>query len=214
MKILKILPLIEWSDKMPFDSTIKDLLEEKLCLSKYLTPENINTFYNAMNQYFKQKRFSYSYFANLLNTTIDFCQFLDLSFGEIIGIINNHPAIIHANKEELLAKYLLLAVLPDENEKSVRRDILLNHPKYLIVGLSTMYARYSYLSAHDMGNNISKYYLLKMTNKEFENTFKISAEQLKAEYPTPDTLELIQKLLAWPENVDLKAKIEKMAQRR
>ncbi len=189
---------------MPFNDDIKNMLEEKLFLSKYLTTDNISNFYNAMSKYFSQKRFSYAYFADLLTKTIEFCQFLDFNQTEIIQIIANHPAIIHANKKDLLAKYLLIGVLKED-----RKDIFLNHPKYLLGGIGLLNARYNYLVNHGFEDNITKYYLLKMTNQEFAKTFKISSDQLKAEYSIKDINLLINNLATWPENQDLKEKIAK-----
>ena len=194
---------------MPFSEDFKNLLEEKLLLSKYLTSDNIISFYDKMSQYFTQKRFSYSYFNNLLNTTIKFLHFLNFDSTEIIQIIANHPAIIHANKTDLLAKYLLLAVLKDENNEPIRRDILLNHPKYLLGGINLLYARYNYLVQHGLDEDISKYILLKMTNEEFAKKFKMSSEQLKADYPLGDTTELIRNISQWPENQQINDKIKK-----
>ena len=194
---------------MPFSEDIRKLLEDKLLLTKYLTSDNIDSFYNVMSQYFTKKRFSYSYFSDLLHATGEFLRFLYFSPAEIIQIIANHPAIIHANKKDLLAKYLLIAILKDENQKLIRRDILLNHPKYLLGGIHLLYARYNYLIHNGLDDSISKYHLLKMTNAEFAKTFKISSEQLKAEYPLDDITLLINDLAKWPENQQIGQKIQK-----
>ena len=50
---------------MPFSEDIRKLLEDKLFLTKYLTSDNIDSFYNVMAQYFTKKRFSYFYFSDL-----------------------------------------------------------------------------------------------------------------------------------------------------
>lgn len=113
---------------------VAQILEEKLNLSIFLRPDQIELFYNSIDKYLSSKRKSAESFEILLNETIIFLEELGFNTQEIIYIIWNHNSIIHANKKDFLAKYLLLAVLPNDE----RRSILINNPKYFVVGISNL----------------------------------------------------------------------------
>lgn len=183
---------------------VAQILEEKLNLSIFLRPDQIELFYNSIDKYLSSKRKSAESFEILLNETIIFLEELGFNTQEIIYIIWNHNSIIHANKKDFLAKYLLLAVLPNDE----RRSILINNPKYFVVGISNLYARFKYLenlSLRGDKNYFSKWHLLKMTNNEWENKFGISVQDLECLYPY-DKLK-IDEFLNWPQNEMIKEKI-------
>ena len=165
------------------DEETKKFLEEKLNLSSFLTSDGIAAFYNAMQKYLEKKRIYKNALSSYIDETINLLKFLDLDYQEILLTIRNYPSILHADKQAFFTKYLLLAGLKDnETNEIIRKDILINHPKYLIIGFETLYARYKCLLEQDP-KYMTKYFLLKMTNNEFENTFKKSKEILIAEYP-------------------------------
>ena len=124
---------------------------------------------------------------------------------ELLTTVRNYPSLIHANKRDLLDKYLLLGVLKDsKTHEEMRRNILINHPKYLIIGIKTLYARYKFLLEQD-SKFMTRYYLLKMTNNEFNKTFRITNETLVATYPYSD--KVLYELLELKENAIYKEKI-------
>ena len=189
---------------MQIDEEAKKFLEEKLNLSEFLSKEAIDEFYSSMQRYLKKKRIYKNSLSYRLDETIEFLEFLDLEYLDILTIIKNYPSVLHANKKDFLEKYLLLGVIKDPHtNEGIRKDILVNHSKYLIIGFKTLYARYKYLVEN--GEPLTKYYLLKMTNKEFENTFKRSNEVLISEYPCDDNV--LNELLDLEENAIFKEKI-------
>lgn len=189
---------------MQIDEEAKKFLEEKLNLSEFLSKEAIDEFYSSMQRYLKKKRIYKNSLSYRLDETIEFLEFLDLEYLDILTTIKNYPSILHANKKDFLEKYLLLGVIKDpKTNEEIRKDILVNHSKYLIIGFKTLYARYKYLVENEEA--LTKYYLLKMTNKEFENTFKRSNEVLISEYPCDDNV--LNELLDLEENAIFKEKI-------
>lgn len=167
---------------MKFDDNVKKLLEDKLNLSIYLNSAQISAFYNSIEKYLSKKRIYFDRFASNLDELIIFLNELGFEHLEIIQIIKDNPSLMHANKNDLLAKYLLLVVLGvSNNGKQIREEILINNPKYYVIGINTLYARLMFLGKKQ--EYLTKWYLLKMTNKEFENRFGISNEELLALYP-------------------------------
>ena len=167
---------------MKFDDNVKKLLEDKLNLSIYLNSAQISAFYNSIEKYLSKKRIYFDRFASNLDELIIFLNELGFEHLEIIQIIKDNPSLMHANKNDLLAKYLLLVVLGvSNNGKQIREEILINNPKYYVIGINTLYARLMFLGKKQ--EYLTKWYLLKMTNKEFENRIRISNEELLALYP-------------------------------
>ena len=61
-----------------------------------------------------------------------------------------------------------------------------------------------YLQEHNP-NEISKWHVLKMTNKEFETKFNVNTDQLKLDYPFDD--QAFMHVLDHPDNEEIKNKI-------
>ena len=171
---------------MKLDGNLKQVLEDKLFLSLFLTYEEIEAFYLSIEKYLDKKRIYIEAFTNKLEETTKMLQELDLTQDEIIHVIKVFPSIIHANKTDFFAKYLLLVVLNTETN-DVRKSILLSRPKDYIIGISTLYARYAFLLNYHP-DCLKRYNILKMTNLEFERAFKISTERLHSEYPYDSSL--------------------------
>ena len=185
---------------------IKEVLEEKLNISVFLNEAAQESIITNIYNYCLSKRMYRESLANHLDQTIDFLQKLHFEQEEILAAINNSPSLIHANKQDMFAKYLILSVLDNTPLKSTRKELLVNRPKYYIIGIQTLYARYKFLS--DKGSNyISKWYLLKMTNKEFEDCFGVSQESLTTMYPYDSNciLELLQ--LEGNEELEVKSEV-------
>ena len=189
---------------MNLDNRVKDLLEEKLNFTKYITASEKDYFYSILAKYLKKKKVYMNDFQNKLNETIQFLTFLDFNEQEIVTIIRHYPAILHTNKKDYFLKYLILASLIDND---LRKELVIHYPKYLIIGLKTLYARYEYLTTQKRKYQ-TKYYLLKMTNNEFKNTFGISHETLLAMYPYSD--DKIEYFLNLPENIVYKENLKEV----
>ena len=196
--------MIEKMIKMA-NNELKEVLEKKFKLSTYLNKKEATLFYDSIEDYITRKKISINSLKNRIDETIEFLQFLDLKPVELLTTVRNYPSLIHANKRDLLDKYLLLGVLKDsKTHEEMRRNILINHPKYLIIGIKTLYARYKFLLEQD-SKFMTRYYLLKMTNNEFNKTFRITNETLVATYPYTD--KVIYELLELKENAIYKEKI-------
>jgi hypothetical protein len=139
-----------------------------------------------------------------LEETIIFLQELDLTLEEITSAIKNSPSLLHANKKDMLSKYLVLVYLDEHLNQPIRKQTLIENTKYYVIGLSTIYARIMYLQEYNP-NEISKWHVLKMTNKEFETKFNVNTDQLKLDYPFDD--QAFMHVLDHPDNEEIKNKI-------
>ena len=116
----------------------------------------------------------------------------------------NWPAIIHSNKEELFIKFLMLAnVVSWRTGELARYNILINHPKDLMTGIDTIYARLCYLQTDHAkimlrNEGLTRRKILKVTHSEFEEMYKINKEDLLSNYPfTPEAL---KEIMSWESN--------------
>lgn len=187
---------------------IEKTLEELFDLSKIVSKSEQQKILDILQKYCEDKRVYNKVLTYHLQNTIEFLTLLNFSKLEMITAIKNGPTIIHANKKDLLAKYLLLASLKEtKSSEVVRKDLLINYPKYYVIGISTMYARMKYLAK--LGEkSITKWHVMKMTNKEFENRFGFSQEKLIENYPYDETK--MDELLNLPGNEKIKANLKEM----
>lgn len=183
---------------------IRKLLEEKLNISYYLNDDNQKHFCIVIQKYCHSKRMYSKALSYYLDETIKSLNELGFEEAEIIHVIKNTPSLLHANKKDLFAKYLLLTILENKDDKLLRKNLLLNNPKYYVMGISTMYARIMFL-LNKGEEYLTKWYVLKMTNKEFSERFGISYDQLIAQYPYDATK--INEFLDWPGNEEIKEKL-------
>ena len=93
-----------------------------------------------------------------------------------------------------------------------RMNILINHPKDLMTGIDTIYARISFLSS-DSGKallrneGITRRKILKVTHTEFEDMYRISKEQLLNLFPFTD--EALKEIMGLKANREYVEKYEK-----
>lgn len=183
---------------------IDNLLEEKLVYSEFLSATNRQKMCEIIFNYCTNKRVSMTILSYRLEETIIFLQELDLTLEEITSAIKNSPSLLHANKKDMLSKYLVLVYLDEHLNQPIRKQRLIENTKYYVIGLSTIYARIMYLQEHNP-NEISKWHVLKMTNKEFETKFNVNTDQLKLDYPFDD--QAFMHVLDHPDNEEIKNKI-------
>lgn len=167
---------------------IKNILEDRLFVKEYLTPELEIKFYEIIFNYLKN-RTAVETFDNNLRDTVSFYEIVGVSYPDMIKSIMNWPSIIHADKNELFKKYLLLALVVNSEDNSCDRDnIIVNHPKDLMTGFDTIYARIMHLSKLSSEGElrterITRRKLFKITNSEFEQSYGLSKEDLLRIYP-------------------------------
>ena len=182
----------------------KNILEDKLNISCFLNEEEQNVFCKQIYSYIYPRIMTNTILISYLDETITFLQKLDFSHEDIISTLYNSPSLLQANKRDMLSKYLMLSPIVDSNGKKIRKDIMINSPKHLVRSASSIYARIIYLLNIGL-SSITKWYVLKMTNKEFEERFHITNDELMKMYPYDDSK--INELLEWPGNEEIKEKI-------
>lgn len=185
---------------------ITDVEEVRIILNNHLNTNNFSSnqvldMCNTIKDYSRSKKISSKMINNELSSAIDFLTKLGLTNDEILTAIGTSPYIIATNKKDLLAKYLILSILVDpKTNKSIRKELLINYPKYYILGIHTLYSRFKYLTEKSLP--ITKWHLLKMTNTEFLNRFSLTQKELMKMYPYDDSK--IKELFNLPGNEELK----------
>ncbi len=192
---------------MKLNEESKKYLEKRLNLKKYYNSKQIDEFYDSLDKYVIKRKIYLNDLTDCLDEGLDYLNLLGFNFAESIEIFKNYPPIIHVNKRDFLTKYLLLACLKEKDGTLIRKEIVLYNPKYLIIGLKTLYARYKFFLEQQRSKYLTKYYLLKMTNQEFKNTFDLGMDEVIETYPFDETV--IKEFLDWPENKEIKENIEK-----
>jgi hypothetical protein len=196
---------------MELSEDIKRILTEKLFLEQFLNEKEIEKFY-AMIEHYLLNRSTTETFLKNIDATIQFFELVGVDYRGMLTSMMNWPAIIHANKDELLIKFMLLAdVVSFRTGELARYNILINHPKDLMTGIETIYARLCYLQSEQgkimlRNEGITRRKVLKVTHSEFEEIYRIKKEDLLERYPfTPDALEDI---MHWESNREFVEKYE------
>ena len=196
---------------MELSEDIKRILTEKLFLEQFLNEKEIEKFY-AMIEHYLLNRSTTETFLKNIDATIQFFELVGVDYRGMLTSMMNWPAIIHANKDELLIKFMLLAdVVSFRTGELARYNILINHPKDLMTGIETIYARLCYLQSEQgkimlRNEGITRRKVLKVTHSEFEEIYRIKKEDLLERYPfTPDALEDIMR---WESNREFVEKYE------
>ena len=184
---------------MMLDERIKFVLEDKLFVKEHLSLEDEQKLYAIISSYL-ENRTSLSTFIKNLDDTIAFYELIGVSYSDMIRSIMIWPAIMHADKNELVKKYLILVyVVNAKNGMCDRDNIVINHPKDLMTGFDTIYARVMHLSRMAFDGElrtevITRRKLFKTTNLEFEQSYGLSKEMLLERYPvTEDVIESLKK---------------------
>ena len=126
---------------MNLDASIIAYIDEKLFLLEHLTKDECVKFREKIEKYLNNRSSKETFFKNL-DGTVEFLEKIGLNYHEIIMCIFNWPSIIHSDKNDLLYKYLVLGIPKRYNLSDIDRDdILVNHPKDLMTGIDTVYAR-------------------------------------------------------------------------
>lgn len=188
---------------MPITEDLKRILEEKLFLSQFLDEMEKEHFFAVISHYLLNRSTIETFFKNI-DGTISFFMMVSVDYREMLISIMNWPAIIHANKEELFIKFLLLAnVVSWRTGELARYNILINHPKDLMTSIDTIYARICYLQSEHAkillrNEGITRRKILKVTHTEFEEMYGIKKEDLLSKYPF--TAEALREIMDWESN--------------
>ena len=196
---------------MQLTEELKRVLNEKLFLEQFLNEKEIEKFY-AMVSHYLLNRSTQGTFLKNIDATIEFFEMVGVNYRDMLTSMMNWPAIIHSNKDELLIKFMLLAdVVSFRTGELARYNILINHPKDLMTGIDTIYARLCYLQSDHAkillrNEGITRRKVLKVTHSEFEEMYRINKEDLLSRYPfTPEALEDI---MSWESNREFVEKYE------
>ena len=181
------------------------ILEEKLFLSSFLDEKKCVEFYQMISNYLKN-RSSLETFAKNLDDLKDLYEILNIDHKSMLNSIMIWPAIIHANKQELLYKYLVSTTVVDSKGFSARKDILINHPKWFMISLSLLYARVMFFLNEESNNvtrksTITSRKVFRVTNDEFLISYGLTKEKLIQKYPINE--EGLKDILSWEENREI-----------
>ncbi len=189
---------------------ITQILEEKLFLSSFLDEKKCNEFYQTISNYLKN-RSSLETFAKNLDELKDLYEILSIDYKSMLNSIVVWPAIIHANKQELLYKYLVSAAVVDSYGICARKDILINHPKWFMTSLSLIYARVMFFLNEESNNvtrknEITSRKIFRITNDDFLKSYGLNKEELIKKYPINE--EGLKNILSWEENTEIYEKLK------
>ena len=193
---------------MNLSTSLKTILNNKLFLEQFLSELEIEKFYETISGYLKNRSAEETFLKNI-DETISFYELVGVDYRDMLISIMNWPAIIHANKEEIFIKFLMLAeIVSWRTGELARMNILINHPKDLMTGIDTIYARLSFLSSNSgkallRNEGITRRKILKVTHSEFAEMYKIGKKELLELFPfTEEALKEIMSLKANREYVE------------
>lgn len=189
---------------MIIDEELRNVLEEKLFIKEFLSPEDEKRFFEIMAKYLLNRSTIETFLKNL-DETIKFYEIVGVSYDKMLMSIMKWPAIIHADKDDLFYKYLLLACISNINTGECdRENILIEHPKDFMTGFDTLYGRIMFLQSGSVNlknEYITRRKVLKTTNVEFEEIYGISKNELLKRYPLGNSV--IEKIKSWDVNKEL-----------
>lgn len=169
------------------NNEIINIIEEKLFVSSFLSPDETKRFNTIIDTYVKKIRLTKEALSIYLDNINKFYEIVGINQVNKLHSIMKWPSIIHANPMELLNKYMIMGYMDNTLEYSERDNILINHPKDLITSTSLLYARIMYFKTEEDTNtrndSLSRKKIIKTTNNEFETSYNITKEALINKYP-------------------------------
>lgn len=191
-----------------YEEVVK-FLDNRLILAEYLTPLEVAEFYAIISKYLENRVTADKFISNF-EETVTFFEILGLSLQDMLRSIMKWPAIMHSSKEELLKKYLLLGLVSEYTDFS-REKLLIEHPKDFITSFELIYARLNYFMSTNSKcitrkDEITRRKLFKATNKEFEEMYKESKDNLFKMYPVGENI--LKDLLNCRENKEIREAYE------
>ena len=133
---------------------------------------------------------------------------------DIVQMLMKEPSLLHADKDDIFWRLLILGKVYDtQTNTSVRDSCLIQNPRILRTSQDVTYARIMYLESDEgkeylrKESNPTARQVTKLTHNEFENSYKISKEELLRKYPLDNNAQL--DIVSWEENKELLENIYK-----
>lgn len=195
---------------------VKELTEEekneilKFILEKFDLNEDeaAKEFYSAMVLYIKTVRRDINTFKFNIDEIIEMLTSCGYDNDEIMQILTKEPSLLHSNKLDVFWRILILGKVNDTKTNiDVRKDYLIKNPRILRTSQDVMYARVKYLLSDEVQDYLRKdgsptvRQVVKLTHSEFEDSYKISKEELVKRYPFDNDAQV--EVVSWDENKEL-----------
>lgn len=195
---------------------IKDLTIEQqteilnFILDKFNLENNelAEKFYNAMIIYIKNVRRSVATFERNVAEIIELFSNCCYTNDQIMEILIKEPSLLHSDKNDVFWRILILGKVNDSKTgTSSRETYLIQNPRILRISQDVMYARIKYLES-DVGRQylrkdgpLTIRQIIKVTHKEFQDSYGISKDMLLYMYPFNSEAQL--DVISWEENKKL-----------
>lgn len=123
-------------------------------------------------------------------------------------ILIKEPSLLHSDKNDVFWRILILGKVNDSKTgTSSRETYLIQNPRILRISQDVMYARIKYLES-DVGRQylrkdgpLTIRQIIKVTHKEFQDSYGISKDMLLYMYPFNSEAQL--DVISWEENKKL-----------
>lgn len=170
--------------------------------------EKYTLFYNSMIEYIKTVRREIESFKKNVDEIIGTFSKLGYDNSQIIEILTKEPSLLHADKDALFWRMLVLGKVYDSKTNScVRNDYVVMNPRILRTSHEVMYARIKYLESDEGRAKLRKTgfftirQIIKNTNEEFRYSYDVDKNTLLRLYPFDNVAQL--DIVSWPENKQL-----------
>ena len=164
--------------------------------------------YNSMINYIKTVRREIETFKTNIDEIIDLFAKCGYSNNQIIEILTKEPSLLHADKNALFWRILVLGKVYDsKTRKCIRDDYIIINPRILRTSHEVMYARIKYLESDEgkeklrKNNFFTARQIVKNTHDEFKNSYGIDKVSLLSLYPFNKNAQL--DVVSWLENREL-----------
>lgn len=170
--------------------------------------EKSEQFYISLVSYIKTVRRDINTFKTNIDEIIDLFSKCGYKNSQIMEMLTKEPSLLHANKNDIFWRIILLGkVFDTKNKVDVRREYLVQNPRILRTSQDVMYARIKYLESDKAKEFLRKEcnptarQVTKLTHSEFEDSYNISKEDLIRLYPFDNNAQL--EVVSWEENKEL-----------
>lgn len=165
-------------------------------------------FYNVMIVYIKNVRRSVTTFKRNVVQIIQLFTTCGYTNEQIMEMLSKEPSLLHADKNDIFWRILILGKVYDVKTNASSRDsYLIHNPRILRTSQDVTYARIKYLES-DQGkvclrkdNYLTVRQITKITNEEFKSSYGARKQDLLAKYPFDNQAQL--DVISWPENEKL-----------
>lgn len=168
-------------------------------------------FYLVLIDYIKSIRRNLDTFKKNIDDIIELFLACGYSNDQIIDMLTIEPSLLHADKDSIFWRLLLLGKVYSSNNVCARDEYMIINPRILRISQDVMYARIKYLESDEVKYNLRKIdfitirQILKNSHKEFEESYKIDKDSLLEIYPFNKEAQL--EVTSWQENKELLNKI-------